>query len=364
MKKLILMMVISMLSMTSFSQTLVAHYPLDGNADNYAPGFLGQYDGVVQGQSVLTFVNDSGHYGLQFDGVNDWIQIINSPIIHDTTHFIISMWVKINGSVDPNFTTGEPFLSLGYNFPITLPDNQLIFGVQHVTNIKTDISVRTIPLPGDPESFISSALGPFKKITKDEWMHVVLRHSKVDSCFSSTYSKNNYEFYKNGELTNSSTSNLSSITSTGSCNLIVLNPPIFPLNNSMSIGVENNANLFYTGLMDDVRIYCGTGSDVSDELLIDSLFDNPPLTTGLFEQTQSNHIITIFPNPSIDGVFYLKTTALNGTYTVCDLSGKIVLTGLIENKIHINLSTYSRGFYFLKVEDEKQLSKTIKLIYQ
>ncbi len=367
-------MVISMLSMTSFSQTLVAHYPLDGNADNYAPGFLGQYDGVVPSG---TFLNDSGHYALQFDGIDDYMEVsvfselTSTTTTYDSATYIISMWVKIDNSNGMTFIGNEHFLSMGYN---TIPNskNQITFGTYpDLGNMSGHLNIGTLP-----KNYIRSDGNSSNRLEKGLWYHIALRHDTTllnSGTCPYFYSKKNYEFYLNGQLINSNSQNPVPGVCGASPHFYTENPPVFPLYPNIVLGksriIENGtspaSNNFFHGIIDDVRIYKGVGSSASDAFLIDSLFNNPPLTTtSLLEHEQFSHSINTYPNPSIDGLFNVQTSLTKGNYSVYDLSGRIVLTGAVENRTQINLSSKAKGIYFLKIEDEKRLSKSMKLVYQ
>lgn len=77
-----------------------------------------------------------------------------------------------------------------------------------------------------------------------------------------------------------------------------------------------------------------------------------------------NSLISIYPNPS-KGQFMLKnSTSINLTYTVTDVIGKVITTGLlIGSENVIDLSTNKNGFYFISISDGNSLS-TFKLILE
>lgn len=148
-------------------------------------------------------------------------------------------------------------------------------------------------------------------ILKDEWIHIAIRHDRIDICAglidTLTFSKTNYQFYKNGEISSVNSCSLPTNNMGGSCPTNYPLPPNnnfpqnpFPLNPSMALGISQNGNSHFKGLIDDVRIYIGVGSNTSDSLLIDSLFNNPPQsTTGLFEHQQSKKKFQPIPTHQI-----------------------------------------------------------------
>ncbi|WP_299608209.1 T9SS type A sorting domain-containing protein [uncultured Aquimarina sp.] len=84
------------------------------------------------------------------------------------------------------------------------------------------------------------------------------------------------------------------------------------------------------------------------------------------EEVENRPALSLFPNPS-SGIFNIQwRNAANVSYTVSDLTGKVIASqkGLIssENAAQINLSNYARGMYFLNVnldgvEETKKLIK-------
>ena len=68
------------------------------------------------------------------------------------------------------------------------------------------------------------------------------------------------------------------------------------------------------------------------------------------EDVPAQQPMVIFPNPSRDGVFHLKTDCSNFNWTVFDMTGKAILQG---DTPQINLSGYGKGIYLVKVLTEK-----------
>lgn len=71
------------------------------------------------------------------------------------------------------------------------------------------------------------------------------------------------------------------------------------------------------------------------------------------EEVENRPALSLFPNPS-SGIFNIQwRNAANVSYTVSDLTGKVIASqkGLIssDNSAQINLSSYARGMYFLNV---------------
>jgi hypothetical protein len=86
-------------------------------------------------------------------------------------------------------------------------------------------------------------------------------------------------------------------------------------------------------------------------------------TVGLSEN-EIQISLSVFPNPVQENLT-LQITGSNQelSYELIDVNGKIHLTrkNLIDNT-NIDLSTYSKGIYFLKVRSKSNTIKTFKII--
>jgi bilirubin oxidase len=70
---------------------------------------------------------------------------------------------------------------------------------------------------------------------------------------------------------------------------------------------------------------------------------------GIEEQNEG---LKIFPNPTSD-ILTLETSFINSKYTVLDHTGRIVLKGILEEKISsIDVQHLSSGIYFLNVPEK------------
>ncbi len=143
-------MVIMMLSLTSYSQTLIHHWPLNSNFNDSVGGqnLFVQPDVTNPNNTTITSVD-----GAYFDGSGDWLSgpigwapfwgNSTLPYGGDTT-FMISMWVKIDGSNGDSLYNGsEQFVSIGFQRDVNT-QNQITFGAQaHNQNV---------PIWGFPEN--------------------------------------------------------------------------------------------------------------------------------------------------------------------------------------------------------------------
>ena len=88
--------------------------------------------------------------------------------------------------------------------------------------------------------------------------------------------------------------------------------------------------------------------------------------TQVLDETILETQISIHPNPSNSGVFIVQTSGLssNKIIYVIDVTGKQVIKQMMnDNQSKIDLSSYSKGLYFVKVIDGTN-QKVHKIIYQ
>ena len=76
--------------------------------------------------------------------------------------------------------------------------------------------------------------------------------------------------------------------------------------------------------------------------------------TGIKPAVAGQNAAVVFPNPSLDGIFYIIANANKIEWTVYDLNGKQLLTG---NQPLVDLSAFGKGIYILKTGN-----RTAKLI--
>lgn len=111
-------------------------------------------------------------------------------------------------------------------------------------------------------------------------------------------------------------------------------------------GVEYNQTGEYYQTLNDQY---GCDSVVFLQLFIESLSDAP------IEKTE----IKIYPNPSVDGLFYFTAEHVE-ILNLKDIFGKIIRENILENTIDLRM--LNSGTYFLTIKFNGQVS-TLKLIY-
>jgi hypothetical protein len=83
-------------------------------------------------------------------------------------------------------------------------------------------------------------------------------------------------------------------------------------------------------------------------------------STGLMDETSKYNFVTVYPNPSTNGVFQLLNIPAYTSVTCFDIYGKMILQ---QSGDVINLSQFSKGIYLLQVKSGQGVSVQ-KLIYR
>lgn len=114
----------------------------------------------------------------------------------------------------------------------------------------------------------------------------------------------------------------------------------------------------WTGTLDGWRIFFGAGTTAANETIeIDQIqfYNDPNLDTNTILKENA---ISIYPNPVKD-ILNITTTENIQKISVIDMLGKTIITPQVGSEI--NLSSLSKGAYFLSLETEKGIS-TKKII--
>lgn len=187
---------------------LVAYYPFNGNVNDESGN---NNNGILHGPILCTDRFGTATSAYLFDGIDDFIRVEESPSLSVSTGLSVCAWVKCSlisdhGRIVSKWGTGSDYAC---SFDLCFTS-------------WSDAYFEVLDLPQNSPTGISS--GP---VTTNEWYFLV-----------GTYDGVNIQLYINGELKN--TAPFSKILYQGI--------PMF-------IGGENGSQLFFNGIIDDVRIY-------------------------------------------------------------------------------------------------------------
>ena len=107
-------------------------------------------------------------------------------------------------------------------------------------------------------------------------------------------------------------------------------------------------------------VYTATGSGVSESK--DSTISVLVNTCTAIDEIKEN-AISIYPNPSKNGLVNLTNVANNATVTVYNVIGEVVFSTVVNGKEQLNLSSLNKGSYFVAIASNKGLV-TKKLILE
>ncbi len=301
----------------SLSDSLVAHYLLDGNGiDN-----VGNNDGVLMGPMSVLDRNGNLNSAYQFDGINDWINIGNTPELNITGDITVSAWVKTPTSWP--VTYHDPMIyarysASGYDGVNLWLDNP------HLTSRSFGFIVKT----GSNTWGNDFAVGT-SSLQLDTWYFIVgIREG------------NSLKIYINGVLEGS--------------DFCSTNPINYGINPKATIGEKAGAVATWCdGVIDDVKIYKRALSDSEIQILATSI-----------ESDEVEKVISIYPNPTSD---YLKVniekSVKNNEVRVINVNGQIIRKkSFNKNEIEIDVKGLKGGIYFVQVFSDSEILKTSKFL--
>ncbi|MHC4462756.1 MAG: LamG-like jellyroll fold domain-containing protein [Planctomycetota bacterium] len=206
---------------------LVAHWKLDGNADDV----VGGNHGTVYGNPVWTIGQLDG--ALYFDGFGDYVDCGNDSSVNLTNNFSISAWFNSDnaGQVLPICKGNVPaWVSGGAYSILCIPSNGILaFYVRDSNN--TDFGYATTG------------------VSLNEWTHIV-----------GTFSDGNIIVYKNGSFAVDGDLGTSTINSN---------------DGSFAIGAKGDGSMSFDGKIDDVRIYDRALSEAEAQEIMDLGIPDP-----------------------------------------------------------------------------------------
>lgn len=210
--------ILVLFSANAFGSGLVAYYPFSGNANDYS-GFGN--DGTVYGATLAADRFGNANSAYSFDGIDDYIDIFNTSNLN-LTSWTISGWVKVNAFPDDDggiTVVGKHHNAESkYNYTIQVgQDGELWSGYE---------------VDGDPDDFDHQVYG-LNPISLDEWVFFTgVRNALTGE----------HAIYINGEFQSSA----------------IWNDIPTTTHENLYIGQSLNDNgLFFSGLIDDIRIYDG-----------------------------------------------------------------------------------------------------------
>jgi len=195
---------------------LVSEWTFD-NASNPGEDTWGNNNGTLYGANGLPQLQTKGEcvHGtcLFFDGVDDYIEVLNNNSLDFTVNLTISLWLKTTSSLGAGVISKQNN-NTGGGSP------------KYIIDIGDTGQVRFFGYIGTNPVGITTRLGP--SYNNGEWHHI-----------TGTFNGTDWSIYGDGALIQ---------TYIESC---TLENSIYPI----YIGARNNNSTFFKGSIDDVRIY-------------------------------------------------------------------------------------------------------------
>lgn len=316
MKTLSLNLFLFLLSIQLFSQipmdSLVAYYKFENNVEDNSGN---NRHGTIFGNPLYTLGVDG--QALSFDGVNDYVQILNSEDLI-LQSFSISAWVRWEGlpDMEGSWAVISNWYGGGY---------YQHYGLRMGT-IAPGIPYNHAVIFYDDGSAWDWVYGHKGELSDGGW------HSIIGVVEAGVYAK----IYLDGSLVGEDfTSIPTEINPTGD---------LFIARDGYGDGVNGPVER-WNGSIDEIRIY----NRALKEFEIVEIYGGAPTSIKLVKNTKE---FNIYPNPT-SGVFTISGENVK-TILISDITGKIVLEKAVNtNQIDIDLSGYPKAVYLIKVATEE-----------
>ena len=125
------------------------------------------------------------------------------------------------------------------------------------------------------------------------------------------------------------------------------------------VGGSFNANLFMNNNLGITPLISTGESDFFVAKLANSLCGSGNVSTEKFNKLTVN----VYPNPTTD-IVTIETDENLFNYSVYDINGREIQTGIFGSTNQINLQSASNGVYFVKVRTTQGSSATVKVVKQ
>ena len=299
-------------SLKNQSGNLIAYYPFNGNANDESGN---QNNGTVSQAQLVPDRNGTPNSAYSFDGINDYIEVTNSPALNFQKSITVDFWINIKAFYDRE------------EYPISHGNWENRWKVS-ITNKKIRWTIKTGSGTKDLDSESELSAGMIYNVAV-------------------TYNGSDMEIYLNGKL--DAFTEFSGLMLQTTIDLMI--GQVLP----------GNSNYNFNGTLDDIRIYDYALS--RDE--IENLFGNPSSIINDEKSTipSNNFLFQNYPNP-----FNLSTTInyqTNKTGTVIlriyNILGKLIrtLVNRAENPGYYSIKwdgkndndqIVTSGIYFYKLQ--------------
>jgi hypothetical protein len=131
---------------------------------------------------------------------------------------------------------------------------------------------------------------------------------------------------------------------------------------ALTMGVDANDTENFVGTVDDVRIYKRSlnASDVS------LLYEEEYIPTSNKEIQNIDLSAYLYPNPADNFILIANPLYSNGVTKVFDTNGKLIASEKINSRdnIHINVASWKKGLYLIKLQTEDGQETNARFVVQ
>ncbi len=330
MKKTLLLTLLTLGTLGVFGQTLVAHYPFNGNAnDSSGNGINASINKGIPTTDRLGNPNSAYKFG---GDSNTYIQIPHDNKLNLSGSKSISLWVKVDTIPNQQF----PALLLKEGTADFFPTFAMQLNNDNGYALKDRFKVGFFFGDGSTNKLLSVKTSYFDTTFKGKWMHIVGTYSTTSG----------YQMiYLNGVLSDSTY--IGSYTS-GTSNSFL------QIGRGTSYG--NFSNNYFKGSLDDIRIYDGALNAAQVNDIYSSL-------TSVKNAETAPAKFVMYPNPTNATVYFSNLTEVT-LISVYDINGRLCFNSEVnpaENSFDV--SEFSNGIYTV-VASSSSNTTTQKLIIQ
>ena len=205
---------------------LIAYYPFNGNADDES-GNLN--DGIVYNAVLSADRYNESNRAYSFDGDGDYIEVQHSASFNFQDEISIAFWIKRNEDQSLHFPV--QYKSFVLRKPGIPTRNFIGIQLYDVGNMRMNKGETgtCIGIEGAFEGACNNVTGEPSVVPLQVWTHYVFT---IDA-------EGNTKLFENGTLVDEG----------------FFSPPLPTTSDPLRIGMENNANFSYNGLLDEIAIY-------------------------------------------------------------------------------------------------------------
>lgn len=313
---------LSNLCFAQVTNGLIAHYPLDGNANEAS---LGCNNGTNNG-ALSTFNScNMPNTAMSFNGTSNYVEVADCPNLHVANGLSVCAWVKPKAFYAGN-NQGNYIVSRGVDysagsFALTYHD-----GVADANLDPTNERFNFLlgGMSGQPFNIANVRGTTVAQL--NVWHFVV-----------GTFNGTQMKIYVNAM--EEGTTNLLANIAINTDNLLI-GKHKYPV------------GYWVNGDIDDVRLY----NRALSQQEIQTLYDQHCWATGI-ENEEFINVIQVYPNPIESKLTVKWDNIIPKNVVITDITGKILFEKALQNITEsetLSLSNFVKGIYFLRVQTDKE----------